>query len=50
MHLPTESPTWLTYARTFGRDVQLIVARPVWARVCVAYTLYVAVIGVYAYW
>lgn len=41
---------WVSHLRTFGADVRLVASRPVWLLACVGYTLYVAVLGVYAYW
>lgn len=36
--------------REFMGDVATVFRQPVWRSVCASYTLYVAVLGVYAYW
>jgi hypothetical protein len=41
---------WLSHVHTFWADVKLVASRPVWVLACIGYTLYVAVLGVYAYW
>jgi hypothetical protein len=41
---------WLSHLATFWADVRMVASRPVWLLACIGYTLYVAVLGVYAYW
>ncbi|KAL6752636.1 major facilitator superfamily domain-containing protein [Haematococcus lacustris] len=41
---------WLHHVRSFLRDVQMVGSQPVWLLLAAGYTLYVAVMGVYAYW
>lgn len=42
--------TTLEVVREFLSDVATVGRQPVWISVCAAYTAYVAVLGVYAYW
>jgi len=42
--------TWGAILKDFWRDVLLVVEQKVWLLACGGYTLYVAVLGVYAYW
>ncbi|PNW82967.1 hypothetical protein CHLRE_06g301550v5 [Chlamydomonas reinhardtii] len=41
---------WRALLREFGGDVAIVLRQRVWLAVCGAYTAYVAVLGVYAYW
>ncbi|GLC66203.1 hypothetical protein PLESTF_000396100 [Pleodorina starrii] len=41
---------WRAVVREFLVDVATVLRQPVWVAVCGAYTAYVAVLGVYAYW
>jgi len=43
-------PTRRHHLWAFWTDVRLVARQPVWFLACAAYTLYVAVLGVYAYW
>ncbi|GFR52405.1 hypothetical protein Agub_g14975, partial [Astrephomene gubernaculifera] len=52
-HLQQQHPTasrWRALLREFGADVATVCRQRVWVAVCAAYTAYVAVLGVYAYW
>lgn len=42
--------SWAVYLRHFGADVYQVVSQRVWLLACSGYTLYVAVLGVYAFW
>ncbi|EFJ49042.1 hypothetical protein VOLCADRAFT_59957 [Volvox carteri f. nagariensis] len=42
--------SWRDVVREFLADVATVCRQRVWVSVCIAYTAYVAVLGVYAYW
>jgi hypothetical protein len=46
-----EAPhSWATVLSSFWVDVKQVLEQKVWLLSCMGYTLYVAVLGVYAYW